>query len=275
LAAQPITIEVHLAGGLPGVTIVGMADLAVREAKDRVKSAIQYSGFEFPARGITVNLAPSDLPKDGAHFDLSISVGNLAAIGQVDANAISSGEVPSVRGSLPAALHIAETGRELILPAANGAETALASQCLIAAASHLNEVVAHINKLQTLPRPEAQIQSSSSTLLDIADVRGQQQAKRAVFVAAAGRHSKQIIPPSILTTLMTCLLVMDLVALRLQIHRSQSLAFLQKQKRSGARVLGPSLQEGNSMPHPKNTIQTPHTVATKPQGASRLPQMCI
>jgi magnesium chelatase family protein len=127
LAAQPITIEVHLAGGLPGMTIVGMADLAVREAKDRVKSAIQNSGFEFPARGITVNLAPADLPKDGAHFDLAIAVGNLAAIGQVDAKALSSGEVRSVRRSLPAALHIAETGRELILPAANGAETALAS----------------------------------------------------------------------------------------------------------------------------------------------------
>jgi magnesium chelatase family protein len=205
LAAQPITIEVHLAGGLPGMTIVGMADLAVREAKDRVKSAIQNSGFEFPARRITVNLAPADLPKDGAHFDLAIAVGILAANGQLEAKALEnyellgelalSGEVRSVRGSLPAALHIAQTSRELILPKANGPEAALASQCRVAAAGHLNDVVAHINNLQRLPAPEAKPQTSDSTKLDIADVRGQQQAKRALLVAAAGGHSMLMLGP--------------------------------------------------------------------------------
>ncbi|MCW5580950.1 MAG: ATP-binding protein, partial [Luteimonas sp.] len=135
--APAVKVEVYLAGGLPRMNIVGLPEAAVREAKDRVRAAIQCSQYEFPARVITVNLAPADLPKDGGRFDLPIALGILAASGQIPPDALRdhefigelglTGELRPVDGVLPAALAAAQTGRKLVVPEANGAEAALAS----------------------------------------------------------------------------------------------------------------------------------------------------
>src|SRR5687767_7672825 len=136
VTAQAVKVEVHLAGGVPRMSIVGLPEAAVREAKDRVRAAIQCAQFEFPARVITVNLAPADLPKDGGRFDLPIAIGILAASGQVPRDALNqyeflgelglTGELRIIDGVLPAALAAAEAGRKLIVPPGNGAEAALA-----------------------------------------------------------------------------------------------------------------------------------------------------
>ncbi|WP_277872367.1 magnesium chelatase domain-containing protein, partial [Vulcaniibacterium tengchongense] len=134
--APAVRVEVHLGGGLPSMSIVGLPEAAVREAKDRVRAAIQCAQFEFPARRITVNLAPADLPKDGGRFDLPIALGVLAASGQIPLEPLGryeflgelalTGELRAVDGVLPAALAAAEAGRGLVVPAGNGAEAALA-----------------------------------------------------------------------------------------------------------------------------------------------------
>lgn len=134
LAAPEVSVEVHLANGLPAFALVGLPDVEVREARDRVRAALQTSQFEFPQRRITVNLAPADLPKEGGLFDLAIALGILAASGQIPADALAqyefsgelslSGELRPVRGGLALARQAAESGRTLILPAANAAEAA-------------------------------------------------------------------------------------------------------------------------------------------------------
>src|SRR5574343_1911536 len=135
LLAPEVTVEVHLANGLPAFTLVGLPDVEVREARDRVRAALQTSQFEFPQRRITVNLAPADLPKEGGCFDLAIALGILAASGQIPADALAqyefsgelslSGELRPVRGALALARQAAESGRTLVLPSANAAEAAL------------------------------------------------------------------------------------------------------------------------------------------------------
>ena len=134
--APAVRVEVHLGGGLPSMSIVGLPEAAVRESKDRVRAAIQCAQFEFPARRITVNLAPADLPKDGGRFDLPIALGILAASGQVPLDVVQeyeflgelglTGELRAVDGVLPAALAAGQAGRRLIVPPGNGAEAALA-----------------------------------------------------------------------------------------------------------------------------------------------------
>ena len=138
--APLITVEVHLAGGLPCVSIVGLPETAVREARDRVRSALQNSGFEFPVSRVTISLAPAELPKEGGGFDLPIALGILAASGQVPRPALEghefmgelslSGELRPVRGVLPAALRAAESSHTLIVPSANCQEAARMPQVL-------------------------------------------------------------------------------------------------------------------------------------------------
>jgi magnesium chelatase family protein len=206
LAADLVTVEVHLAPGLPGLSIVGLPEAAVRESRDRVKAAIATCGYKFPNRRITVNLAPADLPKEGGRFDLPIALGVLAASGQIPPERLAtlevlgelslSGEVRAIKGALPAALKAAQAGRPLLLPQDNLAEAALAQGVVLHAATHLATLATalHAGPLEaaTPPAPSA---AMAQTLPDLADVRGRFQAKRALEVAAAGGHSLLMLGP--------------------------------------------------------------------------------
>ncbi|MDH5632414.1 MAG: YifB family Mg chelatase-like AAA ATPase [Gammaproteobacteria bacterium] len=204
--APAVTVEVHLANGLPGLSVVGLPELAVREAKDRVRSALQTLGFEFPARRITINLAPADLPKDGGRFDLPMALGILAANGQLPREPLADfefigelalgGDIRPVRGVLSAALAAHDAGRRLVVPAANGEEASLASRSRVLCAGNLLAVTGHF--LQDQPLPEAcatRADHPAETLPDLRDIRGQHQAKRALEVAASAGHSLLMMGP--------------------------------------------------------------------------------
>lgn len=202
--APAVRVEVHLSGGLPRLSLVGLPEAAVREAKDRVRAAISCAQYEFPARVITVNLAPADLPKDGGRFDLAIALGILAASGQVPLEALGeyeflgelglTGELRAVDGVLPAALAAAQAGRRLIVPDGNGAEAALASQVEVRTARTLLEVCAMLDGRRQLPLAQA-LPVQRARTVDLADVRGQAQARRALEVAAAGEHHLLLVGP--------------------------------------------------------------------------------
>jgi len=206
VSAPLVTVETHLTNGLPALSIVGLPEAAVRESKDRVRSALINAGFEFPTRRITINLAPADLPKEGGRFDLPIAIGILVASGQLSQDSVErheligelalTGEIRSVRGSLVAALHTCKTGRILILPASCAEEAALANTETLVAASHLLEVVGHLNGTALLPKLKAhEISRLHNDYDDLTDVRGQHQAKRALEIAAAGGHSLLFVGP--------------------------------------------------------------------------------
>ncbi len=202
--APAVRVEVHLAGGLPRMTIVGLPQAAVREASERVRSAIQCAQLEFPARRITVNLAPADLRKEGGRYDLAIALGILAASEQVPVAALAdvevlgelalTGELRAVDGVLPAALAAAHAGRRLIVPEGNGAEAALARGLEACTARSLLEVCAGLAGRKPLPRAVA-LPTVRSSGPDLADVRGQAQARRALEVAAAGNHHLLLVGP--------------------------------------------------------------------------------
>ncbi|WP_363799395.1 YifB family Mg chelatase-like AAA ATPase [Lysobacter firmicutimachus] len=202
--APAVRVEVHLGGGLPSMSIVGLPEAAVREAKDRVRAAIQCARFEFPQRRITVNLAPADLPKDGGRYDLAIALGILAASGQIPLDALGeceflgelglTGELRAVDGVLPAALAAAAAGRRLIVPAGNGAEAALASRVEARTGRTLLEVCGQLAGRQALPLAQA-VPLQRAPGPDLRDVRGQAQARRALEIAAAGAHHLLLIGP--------------------------------------------------------------------------------
>ncbi|TNF07660.1 MAG: ATP-dependent protease [Gammaproteobacteria bacterium] len=198
--APLVTIEVHLSNGLPGLTIVGMPETAVKESKDRVRSALLNSHFEFPARRITINLAPADLPKEGGRFDLAIALGILAASEQLPLEQLAnievigelalSGELRAIDGVLPTALACARAGKSLITPLGNASEAALSKHTVVYGAQHLLEVCAHLNGNQPLAAHEADTPGSvAPSTVDLSDIVGQQQAKRALEIAAAGGHN--------------------------------------------------------------------------------------
>lgn len=203
--APPVTVEVHLSNGLPGLSIVGLPETEVKESRDRVRSALLTAKFEFPARRITVNLAPADLPKEGGRFDLPIALGVLAASGQIPVAALHdveflgelalTGQLRSVRGALTAALAARTVKRSLMLPAINADEAALAQGATIYAAGHLLDVTAHLHARAKLPKHELTVQAGIERGPDLGEVRGQQQAKRALEIAAAGGHSLLLIGP--------------------------------------------------------------------------------
>lgn len=197
--AQPVTVEVHLSNGLPAMTIVGMAETAVKESRDRVRSALVNARFAFPQQRITVNLAPADLPKEGGRFDLPIALGILAASGQIPPESLAgrefigelglTGECRGVRGVLPTALAVAGAGRELVLPAANAAEAALIEHGRCYPAESLLQICAWLHGQQSLTAGTVTDRGAGPDYPDLADVRGQASARRALEIAAAGGHS--------------------------------------------------------------------------------------
>ncbi|MHB8534344.1 MAG: YifB family Mg chelatase-like AAA ATPase [Sulfuricaulis sp.] len=206
MEAPPVTVEVHLANGLPSLSIVGLPETAVKESKDRVRAALLNARFEFPARRITINLAPADLPKEGGRFDLPVAIGILAASGQISSRDLEkyefmgelalTGKLRSVLGALTAALQTGKSGRALILPAGNAPEAALAGGTDIRGAKHLLEVTAHLNNETPLARHELVNHTArAADCPDLRDVKGQQHARRALEIAAAGGHSLLMIGP--------------------------------------------------------------------------------
>jgi magnesium chelatase family protein len=206
--APPVTVEVHLAGGLPAFNLVGLPDTEVKESRDRVRAALQNAQFEFPSRRITVNLAPADLPKDSGRFDLPIALGVLAATGQVPANALPglefagelalTGALRPVRGALAMTLKALHDGRAFVLPEASAREAAWVRDAVVHPAPSLLAVCAHLAGRAPLPRlrvADCAGVASSSQDPDLADVRGQAHAKRALEIAAAGAHSMLILGP--------------------------------------------------------------------------------
>ncbi|RYF82610.1 MAG: ATP-binding protein [Comamonadaceae bacterium] len=225
LQAAPVTVEVHLANGLPSFTLVGLADVEVKEARERVRSALQNAGLEFPSnKRVTVNLAPADLPKDSGRFDLPIALGILAASGQIDGARLAghefagelslSGDLRAVRGALAMALalHGQQVRTRLVLPQASAQEAALVPGAEVYAARHLLDVVRQfVPADSTLAAAEAQGErgdddagwarvapappATPKAQPDLADVKGQTAARRALEIAAAGAHSLLMVGP--------------------------------------------------------------------------------
>lgn len=211
--APLITIEAHVSNGLPSITVVGLPETVVRESRDRVRAAILSSGFEFPPRRLTINLAPADLPKEGARFDLPIALAILLVTGQIPGDPAAQaqwvagmecvgelsldGGVRGVRGALSAALGAREAGRALFLPAANAEEATVVRGVQAAAVPHLRALVAQAAGQHSLPwlvaRPPER--SDPAVAGDLADVRGQPRAKRALALVAAGAHNLLLIGP--------------------------------------------------------------------------------
>jgi magnesium chelatase family protein len=199
IEAPLVTVEVHLSNGLPGLAIVGLPEAGVRESRERVRSALLNSHFEFPQRRITINLAPADLPKEGGRFDLAIAVGILAATGQVPRDRLSScefvaelalgGELRPVSGILPAAIQAGNNSKALIVASDNGDEAAICGNTEVFATSHLLEVCAHLNGGQSLTPCASPSHTTAATSADLAEVRGQARARRGLEIAAAGGHN--------------------------------------------------------------------------------------
>jgi len=204
--APLVSVEVHLSNGLPALSIVGLPETAVKESKDRVRGALLTAGFEFPARRITINLAPADLPKEGGRFDLPIALGILAASGQIPGDEFNglefagelalSGELRAIQGILPVSLQTRSAGRTLVVPAENTEEAMLVRSASVLGVIHLLDITAHLSRSRRLPLATPRTLADTATdLSDLADVRSQYHARRALEIAAAGGHSLLLLGP--------------------------------------------------------------------------------
>jgi magnesium chelatase family protein len=215
IKAPIVTVETHLSGGLPFFSIVGLPEKVVRESKERVRSAILTSHFEFPTGRITVNLAPADLPKHGGRYDLAIALGILAASQQLPCTTLHeyefagelalSGELRPVPGIIPLAIGTRETGRHLILPFQNAKEASIIQKVSLFPANHLLEVCSHLlNKKLLIPFEGTAFHKHRTNYQNLKEVKGQHHAKRALEIAAAGQHSLLLIgPPGVGKTLLS------------------------------------------------------------------------
>jgi magnesium chelatase family protein len=206
IAAPQVVVEVDLAGGLPATNIVGLPEAAVREARDRVRVAVQSAAFEYPNRRITVNLAPAELPKEGGRFDLPIALGILAASGQVPRQRLGAceflgelaltGALRPVSGVLPALLRARAHGHGMVVPRANAAEAALVADMDVRVADSLTEVCGWLHGAHDLPAPVRMAAGAAvCDAPDLRDVRGQLQARRALEIAAVGGHHLLLVGP--------------------------------------------------------------------------------
>lgn len=207
--APLVTIEVHISIGSPGLFLVGLPEKTVKEAQDRVRSALLNANFDYPARRITINLAPADLPKEGGRFDLPIAIGILAASGQIDSDKLRhfeflgelslTGHLRHIHGAIPAVISAQRQKRELILPQQNSHEASLVSNTQTYCASSLLQVVNFLNNRDQLPIAQQLPQKSASISppanRDLTDIIGQQHAKRALMIAAAGQHNLLFLGP--------------------------------------------------------------------------------
>ena len=200
-----VSVQVHISNGLPAMAIVGLADKAVAESKERVRAALSSLGLSLPAKRIAVNLAPADLVKEGAHFDLPIALGLMTAMGVLPADSVDDylvlgelsldGSIQPITGTLPAALAAATQQKRIICPAANGPEAGWAGELDVVAASSLTQLINHLRGTQVIAAPERRLLPKSPPGPDMADLKGQQTARRVLEIAAAGGHHLLMIGP--------------------------------------------------------------------------------
>jgi len=205
LDALLVRVEAHVGGGLPQFHIVGLPETEVKEARDRVRAALSTARFDFPAGRVTVNLAPADLPKESGRFDLPIAIGILAATGQVRSQLLDglefagelalSGELRPIRGALAMTFGAHRDGRAFVVPESAAGEAALARGARILPARSLLEVCAHLNGVAPLPPFQGRRGREAPPYADLADIRGQAHARRALEIAAAGGHSALFMGP--------------------------------------------------------------------------------